>query len=36
MVVYIGDLMSRNMVCNQKAKGVGLGRKAGSKAAASV
>lgn len=36
VVVYIGDLMSRNMVCNQKAKGVGLGRKAGSKAAASV
>lgn len=36
VVVYIGDLMSRNMVCNQKAKGVGLGRNAGCKAAASV
>lgn len=36
VVVYIGDLMSRNMVCNQKAKDVGLGRNAGCKAAASV
>ncbi|NXL57872.1 CHD2 protein, partial [Chordeiles acutipennis] len=26
VVVYIGDLMSRNMVCNQETKGVGLGR----------
>lgn len=36
VVVYIGDLMSRNMVCNRKAKGVGLGRNAGCKAAASL
>jgi len=36
VVVYIGDLMSRNMVCSQKAKGVGLGRNAGCKAAAAV
>ncbi|NXF28806.1 CHD2 protein, partial [Nyctibius bracteatus] len=32
VVVYIGDLMSRNMVCNRKAKGVGLGRNAVCKA----
>lgn len=36
VVVYIGDLMSRNMVCNQRAKGEGSGRSTGCRAAACV
>lgn len=36
VVVYIGDLMSRNMVGNRKAEGVGLDGNAGCSAAASV